>query len=397
MINYYHRFLPNIAATLAPLYASPKGKPKDLKCGHLQEAVFFHSNNALSTAAALTFPIPHAPLPLSTDVSDIPIGPVHDHVVKGLPRPLAFLSRRLSKVEFGYSIFDRELLAVHLAVRHFCHFLEVPGKMNPIANALLTNISAASQLELDCNTLTEAQRQDLEYQACRTSCTSLCWENVPLDNTTLLCDVSTGRQRLWIPTLMRRQVFDFSHCLSHPTRRSTEFDMALLRMLKIGSMPVLLAKLVSLIFKLTKGKTFTSQLWTSLANLLGITLHQETAYNLAINGMVERFHRTLKAVLMSRCKDSNWFTYFPWVLLGLRATPKHALDVSAAEMVFASSDNLLCIHPVVGKFTSCRQTYKPTVKPHILTDLHPLTHVSLRNDTSKPPLTPLYTGPLLVV
>ncbi|XP_068204552.1 uncharacterized protein [Palaemon carinicauda] len=48
-----------------------------------------------------------------------------------------------------------------------------------------------------------------------------------------------------------------------------------------------------------KGTTFTSQLWTSLANLLGITLYQTTAYNLAANGMVEHFHYTLKTALMS--------------------------------------------------------------------------------------------------
>ncbi|XP_068235582.1 uncharacterized protein [Palaemon carinicauda] len=86
--------------------------------------------------------------------------------------------------------------------------------------------------------------------------------------------------------------------------------------------------------------TFTSLLCTSLANLLGITLHQTTAYNPAANGMVEHFDRTLKAALMSRCKDSNSFTQLPQVLLGLRTTPKDALDASAGEMVYG---NLLVI------------------------------------------------------
>ncbi|XP_068210318.1 uncharacterized protein [Palaemon carinicauda] len=64
-----------------------------------------------------------------------------------------------------------------------------------------------------------------------------------------------------------------------------------------------------------------------LANILGITLGQTTAYNPTANGMDEPFHSTLKADLMSRCKDSNWFTKFSWALLGLMTTPKDALDV----------------------------------------------------------------------
>ncbi|XP_068212647.1 uncharacterized protein [Palaemon carinicauda] len=122
-----------------------------------------------------------------------------------------------------------------------------------------------------------------------------------------------------------------------------------------------------------RGMTFTSQLWTSLANLLGITLHQTAAYNPTANRMVERFHRTLKAALMSRFKDFNWFTQLPWVLLGLRTTPKDVLNLSATEMMYCdplvvpakyfpsatSSDYLQHTRHVVGKFTLCHQSYKP--------------------------------------
>ncbi|XP_068235619.1 uncharacterized protein [Palaemon carinicauda] len=56
--------------------------------------------------------------------------------------------------------------------------------------------------------------------------------------------------------------------------------------------------------------------------------------NPVANGMVERFHSTLKAALISCCKDSNRFTQLPLVLLGLTTISKDALDVSAAEMVY---------------------------------------------------------------
>ncbi|XP_068234247.1 uncharacterized protein [Palaemon carinicauda] len=123
--------------------------------------------------------------------------------------------------------------------------------------------------------------------------------------------------------------------------------------------------------------------------------------------MISRFHHTLKATLISCCKDSNWFTQLTWVLLGLRITSK----VSATEMVYGdplvisakffatatSCDNLQRLHHFVGKFTPCCQTYKPPAKQHMLTDLHLATHVFLRNDTSNPPITPPCMGSLLEI
>ncbi|XP_068250785.1 uncharacterized protein [Palaemon carinicauda] len=146
--------------------------------------------------------------------------------------------------------------------------------------------------------------------------------------------------------------------------------------------------------------SFTSQFWTSLVNFLGITLYQTTAYNPSANGMVERFHRTLKAALMKRCTDFNWIPQFSWVFLGQRTRLKHALDVSAAEMLYGdplvipaqffslatSSENLQNKSHVVGKFTPCHQTYKPTVKQHILIDLLMASHIFLCNGNIKPPL-----------
>ena len=40
MVTYYHRFLPNIAATLAPLYNVLKNKPKTLTWNTEQEEAF---------------------------------------------------------------------------------------------------------------------------------------------------------------------------------------------------------------------------------------------------------------------------------------------------------------------------------------------------------------------
>ncbi|XP_068232025.1 uncharacterized protein [Palaemon carinicauda] len=106
------------------------------------------------------------------------------------------------------------------------------------------------------------------------------------------------------------------------------------------------------------GYHFTSLLWTPLTNLLGITLHQTAAAcNLAANGMIECIHRTLKAALMS------------------------------------CSHTLRC-----GKIYSIPPDFQaPSEVYHIPKDLNSAMHVFLRNNTTKPPLTPPYTGPFLVI
>ena len=43
-----------------------------------------------------------------------------------------------------------------------------------------------------------------------------------------------------------------------------------------------------------------SILWSQLSPLLGTELHHTTSYHPQANGMVERFHRDLKAALLSR-------------------------------------------------------------------------------------------------
>ena len=85
-----------------------------------------------------------------------------------------------------------------------------------------------------------------------------------------------------------------------------------------------------------RGSQFTSQLWTAIAQLLGIQLHHTTAYHPQSNGLVERFHRHLKASLRARLTGPNWTADLPWVLLGIRSAPKEDLGCSSAELVYGT-------------------------------------------------------------
>ncbi|XP_068250256.1 uncharacterized protein [Palaemon carinicauda] len=166
IINYYHRFLPVITATLALLYTSLKRKLKDLKWRPLQEVAFCNAKNALSRVASLPFPVPHALLFLYTDASDVPIGAVIEQVANGLAQPWTFFSRKLSKAESGFFTFDRELLPTpgppinaNLSppwLNTIAPFNMSTGEMNPVADTLSRNTLTAIHLGLDYNALVEA-------------------------------------------------------------------------------------------------------------------------------------------------------------------------------------------------------------------------------------------------
>nr|XP_029718020.1 igE-binding protein-like [Aedes albopictus] len=84
-----------------------------------------------------------------------------------------------------------------------------------------------------------------------------------------------------------------------------------------------------------KGRQFESSLFSELVRLLGISHLRTTAYHPQSNGMIERWHRTLKASIL--CHDTDrWTEQLPMILLGLRTTYKEDIGASPAEMVFGS-------------------------------------------------------------
>lgn len=123
MVNHYYRCLPGIASIMTPLYTTLSNKPKELTWGSPQADTFQQTKEALATETLLAFPAPGKPL-LTMDPSNIAIGAVLEQVIHGQPRSLFFFSCKLHNDERNYSTFDQELLAVHQAVHHFCHFLE---------------------------------------------------------------------------------------------------------------------------------------------------------------------------------------------------------------------------------------------------------------------------------
>ncbi|GFS21497.1 Pol polyprotein [Elysia marginata] len=126
MLNFYHRFIPHAVAILHPLYKVIKqpGSRKILDWTLEMDVAFNSSKEALANATMLCHPDPYTHFSLTTDASDHAVGGVLEQRIHGTWRPVAFFSKQLKPPEQKYCAFDKELLWLYLAIRHFLVFLE---------------------------------------------------------------------------------------------------------------------------------------------------------------------------------------------------------------------------------------------------------------------------------
>ena len=127
MVNYYRRFIPNCADTLRPLNAllSP-GKPNERPIDWTTETqqAFATIKSQLSASTLLSYPVPDAVTAIFVDASKTGRGAVLQQKHGDAWKPLAFFSQTFSQAQRSYSTFDRELLAIYLAIRHFRYFVD---------------------------------------------------------------------------------------------------------------------------------------------------------------------------------------------------------------------------------------------------------------------------------
>ena len=232
---------------------------------------FERTKEALVHATMLAYPQTNAPLAVTVGASSVAVGAVLEQLVDDSWQPLAFFSKALRPAEKKYSTFDRELLAVYLAVRHFRYFLEgrdftvftdhkpltfafakvselwsarqqrhlaaiseyttcvkhIAGKTNLVADALsrivINGVHSFGQ-GIDFTAMATAQQDDQEMDTYKTATSGLSLQDIPFGptDTTLLCDISTGQPRPIVPRSFRKTVFDVVHSLSHPSIRTTQ-------------------------------------------------------------------------------------------------------------------------------------------------------------------------------
>jgi len=547
MLNFYRRFLPRAAEILTPLndflLGNIKGKARVAWTPQARQA-FNDSKEKLARAALLAHPGAGAELALFTDASEQSVGAALQQRCDDGWGPLAFFSKKLSPAETKYSAFDRELLAIYLAIKHFRHMLEarkfavytdhrpltfafrqrperstprqfrhldyigqfttdirhVTGERNVVADAL----SRAEEIHSPMNyaALAESQEKDDELKKYVQGESGLRLEKVEIPGTAVAvyCDATAPTPRPFLTGPFRRAAFDLIHNLAHPGIRATgklvaqryvwpsmsadcrrwaracvpcqrskvsrhvsaplgKFTAPSGRFehvhLDIIVMPISEGKRYCLtcidrfsrwpeVFPLRdqeaetvarafyrgwicrfgtplrittdQGRQFESHLFRRLSGLTGAQHIRTTAYHPQANGMVERFHRQLKAAI--RCHgDSRWTEVLPTVLLGIRAAWKEDVQTTAAELVYGQTLRLpgqfLCRRPTdeeddatdfVGRLRSQFNGLRPADgtrhgerRAFIYKDLATAGSVFVRRDAPRNALEAPYDGPYAVV
>lgn len=159
-----------------------------------------------------------------------------------------------------------------------------------------------------------------------------------------------------------------------------------------------------------QGAQFESKLFDALLSLIGCHRIRTTAYHPAANGLVERWHRTLKAALMCHT-ERDWSRSLSTVLLGLRNQVRLDTNASPSEYVYGTTmripgefflpeDFTPEPRPFLEEFREFMRQIRPVPvalkykkRAFFFSDLSSCSHVFLRTGAVRKPLERPYTGP----
>ncbi|GBL94662.1 hypothetical protein AVEN_83978-1 [Araneus ventricosus] len=163
-------------------------------------------------------------------------------------------------------------------------------------------------------------------------------------------------------------------------------------------------------------RNFESDLFYFLTKYLGISKIRTTAYNPAANGMVERFHRQLKASLMCRLGSTErCVQQVPTILLGIRTAFKEDIEASSAEILYGSNlrlpaqfvqDNSVKTEPTefldllrqhFRDLTPVAASSHSSAQIFVYKELVNSSHVFVHRDSVRRPLQQPYDGPFQVL
>ncbi|KFD63933.1 hypothetical protein M514_23924 [Trichuris suis] len=264
MLNFYRRWIPSAARLEAPLYDILPRAGQELLWSTAATQAFQMLKAALVNCTLLAHPNPKNRLALFTDASDTAVGAVVNQLENGAWRPLAFFSKKLQPSETRYSAYDKELLAIYLAIKRFRHLLEgrqfvvftdhkpltfafnqKPDSCSPrrlrhlefiaqfttdirhvtgSANTVADTLSRIDEIHVfDPNFIADAQTTDDELKEILQNSTSLRLQKVPIPQShkEIWVDITSQQQRPYVPCALRREIFDAIHKLSHPGIRAT--------------------------------------------------------------------------------------------------------------------------------------------------------------------------------
>lgn len=122
-VSYYRRFIPSFAKIAKPMTSKLRGRNKTFEVSADYVEAFEQLKRIMTTDLILAYPNFDEPFILTTDASNFAIGAVLSQIIDGKERPIAYLSRTLSKAEENYSATSKELLAIYFAAKSYRPYL----------------------------------------------------------------------------------------------------------------------------------------------------------------------------------------------------------------------------------------------------------------------------------
>ena len=123
LVQYYQKFLPYLANTLAPLHGLLK-KHVHWAWTSKKDDAFQRVKCHLASCKLLAHYDPKLPINLACDASPYGVGAVLSHVMPdGSEKPVAYASRSLASAEKNYSQLDKEALAIIFGVKRFHQYI----------------------------------------------------------------------------------------------------------------------------------------------------------------------------------------------------------------------------------------------------------------------------------
>ena len=122
MCSYYKRFIPNFSQIPEPIIALTR-KYAHFKWLDTHQRAFDYLKESHTAVPLLCYPDPNKPYVLYTDASDTCLGACLTQDCDGDEKPIYYLSHKLTRSQFKWSVVKKEVYAIHFALQKLDYYI----------------------------------------------------------------------------------------------------------------------------------------------------------------------------------------------------------------------------------------------------------------------------------